>query len=112
MEYRQLGRSGLKVSTITMGTMTFGRAKEGAIGSVDTKDARKQVDLCLDAGVNLIDTADVYAKGAAEEIVGEVLGKKRADVLIATKVRFPMGARTERTAASPAPTSSPSASAA
>ena len=91
MEYRLLGRSGLKVSTITMGTMTFGRAKDGALGSVDTKEARKQIDQCLAAGVNLIDTADVYAAGASEEIVGEALGKKRADVLIATKVRFPMG---------------------
>jgi aryl-alcohol dehydrogenase-like predicted oxidoreductase len=91
MEYRLLGRSGLKVSVITMGTMTFGRAKEGVLGSVDTPDAKRQIDQCLDAGVNLIDTADVYARGASEEIVGEALGKKRPDVLIATKVRFPMG---------------------
>ncbi|MCR4283154.1 MAG: aldo/keto reductase, partial [Bauldia sp.] len=91
MEYRLLGRSGLKVSAITMGTMTFGRAKDGVLGSVDTKDAKKQIDQCLDAGVNLIDTADVYARGASEEIVGEALGKKRGDVLIATKVRFAMG---------------------
>jgi aryl-alcohol dehydrogenase-like predicted oxidoreductase len=92
MEYRLLGRSGLKVSTITMGTMTFGRAKDGVVGSVDTKDARKQIDQCIDAGVNFIDTADVYARGESEKIVGEALGKKRGDVLIATKVRFPTGA--------------------
>lgn len=91
MEYRVLGRSGLKVSTITMGTMTFGRAKGGALGSVDTDEARLHIDQCLEAGVNLIDTADVYAAGASEEIVGEALGAKRAEVLIATKVRFPMG---------------------
>ena len=91
MEYRLLGRSGLKVSTITMGTMTFGRAKDGVLGNVDTKDAKKQIDQCIDAGVNLIDTADVYARGASEEIIGESLGKKRANVLIATKARFPMG---------------------
>lgn len=91
MEYRLLGRSGLKVSTITMGTMTFGRAKEGVVGSVDTKDARRQIDQCIDAGVNLIDTADVYARGESEKIVGEALGKKRETVLIATKLRFPMG---------------------
>jgi aryl-alcohol dehydrogenase-like predicted oxidoreductase len=91
MEYRLLGRSGLKVSTITMGTMTFGRAKDGVLGNVDTKDARKQIDQCIDAGVNLIDTADVYAAGESEKIVGEALGKTRGDVLIATKVRFPMG---------------------
>ena len=91
MEYRLLGRSGLKVSVITMGTMTFGRAKDGVLGSVDTAEAKRQIDQCIDAGVNLIDTADVYAHGASEEIVGEALGKKRPDVLIATKVRFPMG---------------------
>jgi aryl-alcohol dehydrogenase-like predicted oxidoreductase len=91
MEYRLLGRSGLKISTITMGTMTFGRAKDGVLGNVDTKEARKQIDQCLDAGVNLIDTADVYAHGESEKIVGEALGKKRANVLIATKARFPMG---------------------
>jgi len=91
MEYRLLGRSGLKVSVVTMGTMTFGRAKDGVLGSVDTPEARRQIDQCIDAGVNLIDTADVYAQGASEEIVGEALGKKRPDVLIATKVRFPMG---------------------
>ena len=91
MEYRLLGRSGLKVSVITMGTMTFGRAKDGALGAVDTAEARRQIDQCIAAGVNLIDTADVYAHGASEEIVGEALGKKRSEVLIATKVRFPMG---------------------
>jgi aryl-alcohol dehydrogenase-like predicted oxidoreductase len=91
MEYRLLGRSGLKVSAVTMGTMTFGRAKSGVVGSVDTKEARKQIDQCLDAGVNLIDTANIYAKGQSEEIVGEALGKKRGGVLIATKVRFAMG---------------------
>lgn len=91
MEYRLLGRSGLKVSAVTMGTMTFGRAKDGVLGSVDTAEARRQIDQCIDAGVNMIDTADAYARGASEEIVGEALGKKRPDVLIATKIRFPMG---------------------
>ena len=91
MEYRLLGRSGLKVSALTMGTMTFGRAKEGALGIVDLKAGRRFIDQCIDAGVNLIDTADVYARGAAEEIVGEALGEKRASVLVATKARFPMG---------------------
>jgi aryl-alcohol dehydrogenase-like predicted oxidoreductase len=91
MEYRLLGRSGLKISAVTMGTMTFGRAREGAIGSVDLKLAKRLVDQCIDAGVNLIDTADVYARGASEEIVGAALGKRRADMLVATKLRFPMG---------------------
>ena len=91
MEYRFLGRSGLKVSTVTLGTMTFGRAKQGAVGSVGLKEATRYIDQCLAAGVNLIDTADVYSRGASEEIVGAALKKKRGDVLIATKVRFAMG---------------------
>jgi aryl-alcohol dehydrogenase-like predicted oxidoreductase len=91
MEYRLLGRSGLKISSLTMGTMTFGRAKSGPLGAVGLSEARRLIDQCLAAGVNLIDTADVYARGASEEIVGDALKGKRADVLIATKARFPMG---------------------
>lgn len=93
MEYRRLGRSGLKISTITMGTMTIGGGgKFAQVGDVGIADARRYVDLCLDAGVNLIDTADIYSTGACEEIIGEVLGGKRKDgVLIATKARFSMG---------------------
>jgi aryl-alcohol dehydrogenase-like predicted oxidoreductase len=92
MEYRTLGRSGLKVSVLSMGTMTFGGSGVfAAVGDTGVAEARKQVDLCLEAGVNLIDTADMYSAGAAEEIVGEVLRGRRDDLLIATKVRFPMG---------------------
>jgi aryl-alcohol dehydrogenase-like predicted oxidoreductase len=91
MEYRLLGRSGLKVSTLTMGTMTFGRPKDSPVGSTDVAQAARQIDLCIAAGVNLIDTANVYSSGASEEIVGEALGGKRDRVLIATKVRFGMG---------------------
>jgi aryl-alcohol dehydrogenase-like predicted oxidoreductase len=92
MEYRTLGRSGLKVSVLTMGTMTFGGGERfDKAGSTDLAGARRQVDLCLDAGVNLIDTANAYSRGLSEEIVGEALGRKRHDVLIATKVRFRMG---------------------
>ena len=91
MEYRSLGQSGLKVSTITLGIMTFGRSKNGVIGSVETNEARRQIVLCIDAGVNLIDTADVYAGGESERILGEALGAKREQVLIATKTRFAMG---------------------
>lgn len=94
MEYRLLGRSGLKISTVTMGTMTFGG--EGwarQTGDLGVSEARRLVDLCIDAGVNLIDTADVYSSGKSEEIVGEILcGKRKDGVLIATKARFPMGA--------------------
>lgn len=92
MDYRLLGRSGLKVSTITLGTMTMGGGGQFAkVGNVGLDEARRQIDLCLDHGVNLIDTADVYSTGASEEIVGEALGGKRASVLIASKARFPMG---------------------
>ena len=93
MEYRLLGRSGLKVSTITMGTMTFGGVGWAKmVGDLGTAEARRLTDLCLDAGVNLIDTADVYSQGRCEEIVGEILGARRpAGVLLATKARFPMG---------------------
>ena len=92
MEYRQLGRSGLKVSVLTMGTMTFGGGGAFAkVGSTQVEDAREQIDLCLEAGVNLIDTSDVYSGGASEEIVGEVLDGRRDDVLLTSKVRFPVG---------------------
>ncbi|MHC2297082.1 aldo/keto reductase [Rhizobium mongolense] len=93
MEYRLLGRSGLKISTVTMGTMTFGgMGWAKMVGDLGVSEARRLVDLCLDAGVNLIDTADVYSAGVSEEILGEVLGGKRKNgVLIATKARFPMG---------------------
>jgi aryl-alcohol dehydrogenase-like predicted oxidoreductase len=92
MEYRQLGRSGLRVSTITLGTMGFGGTGwASAVGSLDVKGARRQIGMARDAGVNLIDTADVYSNGLSEEIVGQALGTDRDDVLLATKVRMPMG---------------------
>jgi aryl-alcohol dehydrogenase-like predicted oxidoreductase len=92
MEYRALGRSGLRVSVLTMGTMTFGgRGVFENVGTTDVAQARRQVDMCLEAGVNLIDTADVYSDGRSEEIVGEVLTGRRDEVLVATKVRMSMG---------------------
>jgi aryl-alcohol dehydrogenase-like predicted oxidoreductase len=93
MDYRLLGRSGLKISTITLGTMTMGgKGPFAKVGNTGLAEARRQIDLCIDAGVNLIDTADVYSAGGAEEIVGEALGgKRKGGVLIATKARFPMG---------------------
>ena len=92
MEYRQLGRSGLRISALSMGTMTFGGSGVfSAIGSTDLNAARRQIDLCLDAGVNLIDTADMYSAGLSEKIVGEALAGRRNHVLLATKARFPMG---------------------
>jgi aryl-alcohol dehydrogenase-like predicted oxidoreductase len=93
MEYRQLGHSGLRISVLTLGTMTFGgRGGFRAVGSTDVVAARRQVDMCLDAGVNLIDTADVYSGGLAEEITGEVITGRRDRVLLSTKVRMSMGA--------------------
>ena len=92
MEYRQLGRSGLRVSALTLGTMTFGgRGGFRAVGATDVDGARRQVDMCLDAGINLIDTADVYSGGLAEEITGQVIKGRRDALLLSTKVRMPMG---------------------
>jgi aryl-alcohol dehydrogenase-like predicted oxidoreductase len=92
MEYRQLGRSGLRVSALTLGTMTFGgRAQFRAVGETDLEGARRQIDMALEAGVNLIDTADVYSEGASEEIIGQALSGRRDEVLLASKARFPMG---------------------
>ena len=92
MEYRALGQAGLRVSVLSMGTMTFGGSGPFAdVGSTDGPEAERQVDMCLDAGVNLIDTADVYSGGLAEEILGQVLRGRRDRVLVATKVRMGMG---------------------
>jgi aryl-alcohol dehydrogenase-like predicted oxidoreductase len=80
------------VSVLSMGTMTFGgKGNFANVGTTGVDGARQQVDRCLDAGINLIDTADVYSDGASEEMVGEVLRGRRDDVLVATKVRFAMG---------------------
>src|SRR6202042_3037603 len=110
MEYRQLGNSGLKVSVLTMGTMTFGGkgnfAKVGnlqlddvdelahlaKVGNLQLDEVRKLIDIVADSGVNLIDTADVYSGGGSEDLIGEAMGHKRKPgMLIATKARFPMG---------------------
>jgi aryl-alcohol dehydrogenase-like predicted oxidoreductase len=92
MEYRQLGHSGLRVSELTLGTMGFGGSgKFRDVGEIDVDGARRQIDLALAAGVNLIDTADVYSSGAAEETVGAALSGRRDQVLLATKARFEMG---------------------
>ena len=92
MEYRQLGHSGLRISALTLGTMTFGgRGGFSAVGATGIDGARRQVDMCLDAGVNLIDTADVYSGGLAEEITGEVVKGRRDTLLLSSKVRMAMG---------------------
>lgn len=95
MEYRRLGNSGLKVPVLSFGTGTFGGSKHeffkawGASGSV--QEATRIVDLCLEAGVNLFDTADIYSDGESEEILGKAVAGRRDQVLIATKANFARG---------------------
>jgi aryl-alcohol dehydrogenase-like predicted oxidoreductase len=92
MQYRQLGRSGLRVSTFTLGTMGFGGTGWATpVGTIDVDGAREEIAIAKEAGVNLIDTADVYSAGLSEEILGKALGNTRDDWLVATKVRMPMG---------------------
>lgn len=92
MQYRQLGHSGLRVSALTLGTMTYGgKGKFASVGNGGLEVAKAQIDLCMEAGINLYDTADVYSDGLSEEIVGQALKPFRDDILIATKARFPMG---------------------
>ena len=92
MDYRQLGSSGLRVSTLTLGTMGFGGTGWASpVGNLDVEAARRQIGLARDAGVNLFDTADVYSAGLSEEILGTALGSDRDEVLIATKVRMQVG---------------------
>ncbi len=88
MRIRKLGRTGLKVSNLCLGTMTFGNREWGC----DEATSRKIVDRFLDAGGNFIDTADVYSSGASEEITGRAIAEKRQQVILATKVAGPMGA--------------------
>ncbi len=92
MEYRQLGNSGLKVPMLSFGVATFGGKGEffKAFGETDVKEASRLIDVCLDAGVNLFDTADVYSNGLSEEVLGEVLRGRREKTLIATKATFRM----------------------
>jgi aryl-alcohol dehydrogenase-like predicted oxidoreductase len=93
MEYRQLGGSGLKVSVLSFGTGTFGGGNEffRAWGQTDVEEARRLVDICLDAGINLFDTADVYSNGLSEEILGKAVAGKRHDLLISSKTTFRLG---------------------
>ena len=93
MEYRLLGGSGLKVSALSFGTATFGGSNEffKGFGSTEVDEARRLVDHCLEAGVNLFDTADGYSEGRSEEILGRALAGRRDRVLISTKSGFPTG---------------------
>jgi aryl-alcohol dehydrogenase-like predicted oxidoreductase len=93
MEYRPLGNSGLKVPVLSFGAGTFGGS--GPLfsnwGTSDATEARRLVDICLEAGVNLFDTADVYSQGASEEVLGEAVKGRRDTVLLSTKTSLPMG---------------------
>ena len=93
MEFRTLGRSGLKVPVLSFGTGTFGGGNEffRAWGASDVAAATRLVDVCLEAGVNLFDTADVYSDGLSETILGKAIAGRREDVLISTKATFRMG---------------------
>jgi aryl-alcohol dehydrogenase-like predicted oxidoreductase len=95
MEFRTLGCSGLKVPVLSYGTGTFGGGNEffKAWGASDVAEATRLVDICLDAGVNLFDTADIYSDGLSETILGKAVAGRRDDVLISTKATFRMGGR-------------------
>lgn len=93
MEFRQLGGSGLKVPVLSFGAGTFGGGNEffRAWGSSDVAEATRLIDICLDAGVNLFDSADIYSNGMSEEILGKAIAGRRNKVLISTKGSFRMG---------------------
>jgi aryl-alcohol dehydrogenase-like predicted oxidoreductase len=90
MEYRQLGGSGLRVPVLCFGTGTFGGGNEffKAWGASDVAEATRLVDVCLEAGVNMFDSADIYSSGAAESILGKAIEGRRDKVLISTKATF------------------------
>jgi aryl-alcohol dehydrogenase-like predicted oxidoreductase len=92
MEYRNLGRSGLKTSVLTLGTMNFdGEGFFNMPGSVDRKQASRLLDIAIEAGVNMFDTSNAYTRGKSEAALGELLKGRSADLMVTTKVRFPMG---------------------
>jgi aryl-alcohol dehydrogenase-like predicted oxidoreductase len=93
MEYRQLGGSGFKVPALSLGTGTFGGNGEffKAWGTTDAAGARKLLDMCLEAGVSMFDSADIYSAGAAEEILGKAIAGRRDQVIISTKATFRSG---------------------
>jgi aryl-alcohol dehydrogenase-like predicted oxidoreductase len=94
MEQRRLGRSGFMVPALSLGTGTFGGGNEffKAWGTTGVEEATRLVDICLDAGLNMFDTADVYSGGMAEEILGRAIAGRRDKVIISTKATFPIGA--------------------
>ncbi len=93
MEYRQLGASGFRVPVLTLGTGTFGGGNEffKAWGASDVAEARRLVDVCLEAGVTMFDSADGYSNGMAEEILGQAIKGRRDQVIVSTKGTFMRG---------------------
>jgi aryl-alcohol dehydrogenase-like predicted oxidoreductase len=93
MEYRRLGASGLMVPALSFGAGTFGGQGPlfGAWGSSDAREARRLVDICIDAGITMFDTADVYSGGASEEVLGQAVKGRRDRVLLSTKTSLPTG---------------------
>ena len=92
MEYRRLGRSGLMVPALSFGTGTFGgNGRLAAWGTTDATEARRLLDICLDAGVSMFDTADVYSLGESERVLGEAIKGRRDQVLVSTKATFRFG---------------------
>ncbi len=97
MEYRLLGASGLEVSALSFGTMTLGgEGRFAAMGNVQVEEAQRQIEICVEAGVNLFDTADIYSFGKSEEVLGKALGGRRKDVVLATKGYNRLGPGTNR----------------
>jgi len=96
MKYKPLGRTGLYVSELTLGAMTFA-SEDGPfaaiLGGTGHKGAQKMIDISLEAGINIIDTSNMYSFGESEEIIGKALGDRRKDVVVATKVYFPLGTK-------------------
>lgn len=93
MEFRQLGRSGFKVPVLSFGTATFGGSNEffRAWGETSVDEAKRVIDICLDAGVNLFDSADIYSDGIAEEMLGKAIAGRRQQVILSTKGTFRLG---------------------
>jgi len=93
MEYRQLGASGLLVPVLSFGTATFGGSGDffKAWGNTQVEEATRLIDICLEAGVNFFDTADIYSQGLSEEILGKAMAGKRDKMIISTKGTFPFG---------------------
>ena len=93
MEHRQLGASGLKLPVLGLGAGTFGGTGPlfGAWGNTDAAEARRLIDICLEAGVTLFDSADVYSDGASEEVLGQAIRGRRDRVILSTKMGLPMG---------------------